>query len=124
MDQVAEAAAETVELPHDERIAALKDFQAAGEGRAVYTRARHLVLEHLRASRLLQGGDLHGRILVLGADARVAVSHALHGTDFRDSQALVFLEVFFRPVTYRLTDSRRPDVCYEHNLTVTASTPR
>ena len=36
----------------------------------------HLVLERGLASGLLQGGKLHGGILVFGPDARIAVFHA------------------------------------------------
>jgi len=57
-----------------ERVAGLQDFQATGEGRALDMRARDLVLEQLWASRLLQGGKLHRRILILGADAGIEVA--------------------------------------------------
>jgi hypothetical protein len=56
-------------------------------------RARHLVLEHLAASRLLlQNGELHGRILVPGADAGAAVFHEpIFGLTYKIRKALFSL---------------------------------
>jgi hypothetical protein len=77
VDEIAEAAAQPVELPHDESVASLQLLQATGEGRAVNVSASHLVLEHGRAPGLLQRGKLHGRVLIFGADAGIAVFHSL-----------------------------------------------
>jgi len=105
VDKVAQAAAQPVELPHNQRIACRQGFQATGEGRAVDVRTRHLVLEHGLASGLLQGGELHGRILVFGADAGVAVFHApLIGLTYRIRKPLFSLaEKNVQKLTFRWT---------------------
>src|ERR1019366_3814550 len=76
MDEVAQAAAQTVELPHNQCVAGLQLLQATGEGRAFDVSASHLVLEHGFASGLFQSRELHGGILVFGADAGIAIFHA------------------------------------------------
>ena len=74
-----------------------------GAGRASLS-ARHPP-EHLLASGLLQGGKLHGRILILGADARVAVFHAaIVGLTFGTRKSLFSLPRLSIPKLYPLLD--------------------
>ena len=77
VDEIPQTPTQPVELPDDERVARLQRLQALDEGRALRRRPGDpLVLEHGPATGLLQGGELQGRILILGRDARVAVFHA------------------------------------------------
>jgi len=55
-DQVAQGAGQSVQLPHNQRVAALERFQAADQGRPLGGRAAHAVVgEYFFASGLLQG---------------------------------------------------------------------
>src|SRR5271157_929331 len=113
-DEVAHTAAQPVELPHDERVAGLQDFEATGEGRALHMLAGHLVLEHSFASGLLQGRKLHRRILVVGADAGIAVFHAsIIGLTFWNFKPLfsgAFFRVQYVTLCWTLSEAVKPNI--------------
>jgi len=78
--QVAQAAAQAVELPDNERVAVLQGLEAAEEAGAVRRGSRYaLILENGFgfASGPRQGRKLQGRALVVGRYAGVAVFHSL-----------------------------------------------
>ena len=50
LDQVAEAAPQPIQLPHDQGVASLQGLEASDQGGAVDVRPRHLVLEQLVAA--------------------------------------------------------------------------
>jgi len=78
--QVAQAAAQAVELPDNERVAVLQGLEAAEEAGAVRRGSRYaLILENGfgSASGPRQGRKLQGRALVVGRYAGVAVFHSL-----------------------------------------------
>jgi hypothetical protein len=115
--------AEPVELPHDERVAALRGFQATGEGRAFDVSAGHFVLEHGLASSLIQGGKLHGRVLVFGADAGVvAFNPPISGLAFWIRKPLFSLGILRVP---KLTLCWTPaDHCDRRSVDVPRTLPR
>jgi hypothetical protein len=66
-----------------------------GECKTVDVSASDFVFEHGLASDLLQRGKLHGRILVFGANAGVAVLHApIIGLTFRIRKPLFSGSIF------------------------------
>jgi hypothetical protein len=77
-DEIAEIPAEAVQFPDNEGVTRAQSFEAAGEGRALDGRAGEaFVRENCRASCPLQGGSLQRRVLIVGADTRIAVFHAI-----------------------------------------------
>ena len=76
-DEVAQAAAQPVQLPHNERVAVLYGFQATRQGRTLRGCSRNaFVFEDRLAPGALQGGPLHGGVLIVSRDAGIAVFHA------------------------------------------------
>ena len=76
-DQLLHRPRQAVELPHNQRVAAPREFERVVKGWAIRDRARHLLGENLPASRLGQRVPLQGKILVNGRNPRVADQHAL-----------------------------------------------
>jgi hypothetical protein len=77
--QIAETAAQPVELQHNERVAVFQLLEAAQKGRALGGGSRYsLILEHGLASGLLQRRELQCGVLVAGRDAGVAYFHCPH----------------------------------------------
>src|SRR5450631_810074 len=95
--QVAQAAAQPVELPHYERVAFLQGFEATEQGRALDAgRAGEFVFKKFGASGLLERRYLHGGVLVVGADTRIADFHAvIMRQAFETAQALISLTLVF-----------------------------
>src|SRR5664279_3244719 len=95
--QVAQAAAQPVELPHYERVAFLQRFEATEQGRALdANRAGEFVFKKFGASGLLERRYLHGGVLVVGADTRIADFHAvIMRQAFETAQALISLTLVF-----------------------------
>lgn len=74
VQEVADTPSQPVELPHDERVAGLQRFQATGEAGALHGRAGDAVVsEGLMATGLLQRRKLQRGVLIVGADAGVAI---------------------------------------------------
>ncbi len=74
--KVAQAAGQAVKFPDNERVAVLQRLEATEQGRALGGGSRALVLKDFLALRAFQGGELLGRVLLLGRDAGVTVFHA------------------------------------------------
>jgi hypothetical protein len=75
-DQLLHRARQTVELPHDQRVAAASEFQRVAQGWSIRYRARHLLDENLATSSFSERVPLQGKILVNGRNPRVADQHA------------------------------------------------
>ncbi len=67
VDQIPHTPAQPVELPHRQRVAMLKNFETAEEGRALKISAAYaFVGEGLAATGLFQSGQLQRRVLIVG----------------------------------------------------------
>src|SRR5260370_34536882 len=71
-DQLLHRARQAVELPHDQRVAAAREFQRVAKGWSIRNRARQLLGENPPASRFGERIPLQDKILVDGRDPRVA----------------------------------------------------
>jgi hypothetical protein len=74
-DQLLHRARQAVELPHDQRVAAAREFQRVAQGWSIRNCARQLLGENPTASRFSQSIPLQGKILVNGRNPRVAEQH-------------------------------------------------
>ncbi len=75
-DQLLHRARQAVELPHDQRVAAAREFQRLAQGWSIRYRARQLLGKNLPTSRFGERVPLQGEILVDGRHPRVAEQHA------------------------------------------------
>jgi hypothetical protein len=69
-------ARKAVELAHNQRVAAAREFQRVAQGWSIRNRARQLLGKNLRASRFGERVHLQGEILVNGRNPRVAEQHS------------------------------------------------
>jgi hypothetical protein len=60
-DQLLHRARQAVELPHDQRVAAAREFQRVAQGWSIRNRARQLLGENPTASRFSQSISLQGK---------------------------------------------------------------
>jgi len=74
-DQLLHRSRQAVELPHDQRVAAAREFERVMQGRAVCNRTRHLLGENLGAPCFGQRVALQGKVLIYGRNAGIADQH-------------------------------------------------
>jgi hypothetical protein len=74
-DQLLHRPREAIELPHDQRVAAAREFERVMLARAVCNRTRHLLGENLCAPCFGQSIALQGKVLVYGRHAGIADQH-------------------------------------------------
>ena len=74
-DQLLHRTRQPIELPHDQRVAAAREFERVIQGRAIRNRPRHLLGENLLAPCFGQGVALQGKVLVYGRHTGIADQH-------------------------------------------------
>ena len=75
IDQLLDAAAQTIQLPDHERVTLAQHFESLGQAGTRGPRAAHLVLKDLLAASLGQGFALKFQVLILRRDARITDQH-------------------------------------------------